>query len=243
MTPPTADTPTTPLQRASMHKPLDAAAQTLAEQIDSVLPQTQCTRCGYPDCSHYALAIATEGAPINRCPPGGAQGIERIAHITGQRPTTLDAETGCEGPRLLALIDEDWCIGCTKCIQVCPVDCIIGASRHMHTVLGLWCTGCELCVPVCPVDCISLIPSSTETPASTGSAAWDEEQANTARERYTFHQFRMERWQHENQKRLLAKGEKKLAQLEQVSKISDPQMLEHKRALIAQVLAKAKERS
>jgi len=142
-----------------------AAIATLANLIDAALPQTQCTRCGYPDCRRYAQAIA-EGASINRCPPGGTQGIERLAALTGRPVMPLDPEHGHEGPRKLALIDEAWCIGCTLCIKACPVDCIVGAPKLMHTVIESQCTGCELCIPACPVDCISL----TETGRQTG---WD----------------------------------------------------------------------
>nr|WP_246312484.1 electron transport complex subunit RsxB [Aquabacterium terrae] len=167
------------------------------------MPQTQCTRCGYPDCRHYAEAIAAGDAPINRCPPGGAEGIERLARITGQALLPLDPEHGEEGPLKLALIDEAWCIGCTLCIKACPVDCIIGAPKLMHTVVDALCTGCELCVPVCPVDCIAMEPVSVER---SGWDAWSPQQAETARERYAFHQLRVERERRENDERLAAKA-------------------------------------
>ncbi|MDP3084513.1 MAG: RnfABCDGE type electron transport complex subunit B, partial [Rubrivivax sp.] len=129
----------------------------LSAALDAALPQTQCTRCGYPDCRGYAQAIASGEAAINRCPPGGAEGIARLATISGQPPLPLDPSCGAEGARALAVIDEAWCIGCTLCIKACPVDCIVGASKLMHTVIDDLCTGCELCVPACPVDCIAMV--------------------------------------------------------------------------------------
>ena len=139
--------------------------------------------------------MAAGDADINRCPPGGAEGIERLALITGRVPLPLDAERGTEGPRALAVIDEAWCIGCTLCIKACPVDCIVGAPKLMHTVIDSLCTGCELCVPVCPVDCIAMRPV---TPGKSGGQAWSVEQAEEARGRYAFHRLRVEREQREN---------------------------------------------
>lgn len=207
------------------------------EALNDVLPQTQCTRCGYPDCRAYARAMVQDGAEINRCPPGGAQGIVRLAQLTGRAVKPLDAERGVEGPRKLAVIDEAWCIGCTLCIKACPVDCIIGAPKQMHTVIDALCTGCELCVPVCPVDCIAM-PELTGT--RTGWDAWSEQQADEARARYEFHGLRMAREQAENDERLAAKALAKLADLQAHSQISDPQALERKRAVIAAALARAK---
>ena len=134
--------------------------ETLAEKIDRLLPQTQCTRCGYPGCLPYARAIAAGEADINQCPPGGDAGIRDLARLLGREPKPLDPEFGEEKPPLVALIREAECIGCTKCIQACPVDAIIGASKAMHTVLADLCTGCELCIPPCPVDCIDLVPAA-----------------------------------------------------------------------------------
>jgi electron transport complex protein RnfB len=211
---------------------------TLAERIDATLPQTQCTRCGYPDCRHYAQAIADGEAPINQCPPGGADGIARLAAITGRPVIPLNPANGVEGPRLLAVIDEAWCIGCTLCIKACPVDCIVGASKQMHAIVNEQCTGCELCVPVCPVDCIAMIPV-TETG---GWAAWSGAQADEARARYAFHRFRVEREQRENSERLARKAQAKLDDLEGASAITDPAALERKRAVVEAALARARAR-
>jgi electron transport complex protein RnfB len=132
----------------------------LADRIDVLLPQTQCTRCGYPTCRAYAEAIARGDADIDRCPPGGADGIDALAALLDRPRIALDPACGVEAAPLVAIIDEDVCIGCTKCIQACPVDAIVGAAKRMHTVIADECTGCELCVPPCPVDCILLVPIS-----------------------------------------------------------------------------------
>nr|WP_297352061.1 electron transport complex subunit RsxB [uncultured Caldimonas sp.] len=210
------------------------------DTIDALLPQTQCTRCGYPDCRSYADAIAKGEAAINRCPPGGQEGVVRLAELTGQAALPLDADCGQEGPRLLALIDEDWCIGCTLCIKACPVDAIVGANKLMHSVVNTLCTGCELCVPVCPVDCISLHEA---TPGRSGWQAWSEQQANEARERYAFHRFRTERDKHENDERLAAKAQRKLDNLVAESRLTDPDQLDRKRAVIEAAMARARERN
>jgi electron transport complex protein RnfB len=210
-----------------------------ADQILTVLPQTQCTRCGYPDCAGYARAIATGQAPINQCPPGGAQGIARLAQLTGQSIIPLNPEFGTEAPRTVAVIDENWCIGCTLCIKVCPTDAILGSNKLMHTVIEPYCTGCELCLPVCPVDCISL---ENATGSVTGWDAWSTAQADEARDRYAFHQMRQQRDLTENDKRLEAKAIAKLSNLEQHSLHTDPAVLDKKRAVIEAALARARAR-
>ena len=202
-----------------------------ADQINALLPQTQCTRCGYPDCASYAQAIASGEAGINQCPPGGEEGVRRLAALTGLPPLPLSEAHGLEGPRLLAVIDEAWCIGCTLCVKACPVDAIIGTNKHMHTVIEPDCTGCELCIPVCPVDCITLVPVHAE-PAPTGWAAWSSEQAEQAREQHAWHQARTRR----------AKAEHKLAHLPEVSKLTEPAELDAKRAVIEAALARARAR-
>lgn len=209
------------------------------EAIDALLPQTQCTRCGYPDCRSYAAAIAAGGADINRCPPGGAEGIERLARLTGRPARPLDPACGTEGPRTVAVIDETWCIGCTLCIKACPVDCIVGTHKRMHTVVEEWCTGCELCVPVCPVDCIEL---RVQTPGQSGWQAWSAPQAAQARERHDFRRLRIERDRREQEERLAAKAQHKLAHLEEQSKLTEPQELARKRAVIEAALQRARER-
>ncbi|MEI8401560.1 MAG: RnfABCDGE type electron transport complex subunit B [Alcaligenaceae bacterium] len=130
----------------------------LAQRINALLPQTQCTKCGYQGCEPYAQAIALEGVAINRCPPGGDAGIAALAQLLMQPIVALDSSCGLHQPLQVAVIDEQFCIGCTLCIQACPVDAIIGASKLMHTVLPEQCTGCDLCVAPCPVDCISMVP-------------------------------------------------------------------------------------
>lgn len=128
----------------------------LALRIDALLPQTQCTQCGYDGCRPYAEAIAAGRADIDQCPPGGDEGVVRLADLLARAPKPLDPARGPFRPPQVAVIDEAACIGCTKCIQACPVDAIVGASKLMHTVIAAWCTGCELCLPPCPVDCIAL---------------------------------------------------------------------------------------
>ena len=144
------------LARGLRGKPRDA--DLLAERIDRLLPQTQCGQCGFAGCKPYAVAIARGEADINQCPPGGEAGVRTLARFLGLRAKPLNPANGVAKPELVALIREEECIGCTKCIQACPVDAIIGAPKLMHTVLADLCTGCELCIPPCPVDCIDLVP-------------------------------------------------------------------------------------
>ncbi|MFM8339691.1 MAG: electron transport complex subunit RsxB [Fluviibacter sp.] len=129
----------------------------LVEKIDSILPQTQCGQCGFPGCKPYAEAIASGAADINQCPPGGDENIHKLAELLGKEYKPLSEEHGVEKPKQVAIIDENICIGCTLCIQACPVDAIVGAAKQMHTIAEDLCTGCELCVPPCPVECISMV--------------------------------------------------------------------------------------
>jgi electron transport complex protein RnfB len=160
-------------------------AVALEDAIDRVLPQTQCTKCGYPACRPYARAIAAGKAAINRCPPGGDDGIRALAALTGRPYAPLDPACGVEAPRRVAVIDEARCIGCTLCIAACPVDAIVGARKQMHTVIEALCTGCDLCLPPCPVDCIDMV--------SAADLAWDATHADAARHRYERRLTRLER--------------------------------------------------
>jgi electron transport complex protein RnfB len=209
----------------------------LADQILAVLPQTQCTRCGYPDCAGYAQAISNRSAGINQCPPGGAQGIEWLAAITGEPAIGLSPKHGLEGPRSVAFINESWCIGCTLCIKACPTDAIVGANKLMHTVIEAYCTGCELCLPVCPVDCIELEVVTTN---ATGWSAWSRAQAEKARIRYEFHCHKQRRETAENDQKLTEKALLKLADLAHHSLHTDPATLDKKRAVIEAALARAR---
>ncbi|MGB5292883.1 MAG: electron transport complex subunit RsxB [Lysobacterales bacterium] len=136
----------------------------VVERIDALLPQTQCGQCGYPGCRPYAEAIAVEEADINQCPPGGDAGIRALADLLGREPKPLNPENGEETSKTVVLIDESRCIGCTLCIQACPVDAIVGATKLMHTVIKSECTGCNLCLPPCPVDCIDIVEAETSPP-------------------------------------------------------------------------------
>ncbi len=214
--------------------------QALFLALNDALPQTQCTRCGYPDCASYARAMAEGQAAINQCPPGGQAGIERLAALTGRPAVPLNPEHGQEGPRHVAIIDEAWCIGCTLCIKACPTDAILGANKLMHTVIEPWCTGCELCIPVCPVDCIAL---ENVTGTRTGWAAWSAEQAATSRTRFESRQQRLVREEALHHKLLQAKAEHKLADLaEHTMGTDNAPEVDRKRAIIEAALAKAKAR-
>lgn len=158
-----------------------------ADDIDALLPQTQCTRCGYQGCRPYAEAIARGEAEINQCPPGGAATIAALGALLQRSPLPLNPANGVEGPPLVALIDEAACIGCTKCLPPCPVDAIIGGRKQMHTIIAALCTGCELCVEPCPVDCISMVPRNSLTAA----AAAPDPQTN--RQRFMAHNERITR--------------------------------------------------
>lgn len=174
-----------------------AAVNSLADRIDAILPQTQCEQCGYHGCRPYAEAIASNEAPINRCPPGGQAGIRALADLLGRPPLPLDPAHGVEKPRTLARIVEADCIGCTKCIQACPVDAIVGASKLMHTVIDDDCTGCELCVPACPVDCIVLLPMPLQQ--------IDHAHADAAREHFQRREARLQRLREQREAELAAR--------------------------------------
>ncbi len=212
----------------------------LAHQLLGALPQTQCTRCGYPDCATYAQAIANEGVAINQCPPGGAVGIARLAAITGRPVLPLNPAHGLETPRSIAFIDENWCIGCTLCIAACPTDAIIGTNKVMHTVQEAHCTGCELCLPVCPVDCI-MLENASDT--RTGWSAWSGAQAQQAQNRYEFRSIRLLKQDtHKQALHVLTAPETPApAQDTGAGKTPGPAQ-DAKQALIAAAVARARER-
>jgi electron transport complex protein RnfB len=212
----------------------------LVERLNNALPQTQCTRCGYPDCQRYAEAMAQGEADVNQCPPGGTEGVARLAALTGKPAKPLNPDNGLEGPRTIAIIDEAWCIGCTLCIAACPTDAIVGANKRMHTVVEPYCTGCELCIPACPVDCISLEPVDIHL---SGWASWPQELADLASQRYEARSTRLQREAVEHDERLAAKAVQKLANLPAHTKGTDhaPEV-DRKRAIIEAALAKAKAR-
>ncbi len=175
-----------------------AAISALVEQIDAILPQTQCGKCGYGGCEPYAKAIAAGEADINQCPPGGETGIHKLAALLKREFKPLNPQFGMEKPMEIAVIDEQTCIGCTLCIEACPVDAIIGASKQMHTVIVAYCTGCELCVPPCPVDCILMRPAA--------QPLWSQQDADAARERFDLRNLRLQREQQEKEQRLAQKA-------------------------------------
>lgn len=214
-------------------------AKTLADQIEDLLPQTQCTKCGYPACRPYAEAIADGTAGYNQCPPGGAEGVARLAHLLGRPALPLNTVHGIERERPIAVIDEALCIGCTLCIQACPVDAIVGAAKQMHTVLPDLCTGCDLCVAPCPVDCIAMAPV---TPGKTGWAAWSQEQADDARARHAFRSARLQRERQENEARLAAKAAAKLKAVASEAAISPEEKAEQerKKAIIQAAMERAR---
>jgi electron transport complex protein RnfB len=204
-------------------------AATLADSLDALLPQTQCTRCGYPACKPYAQAMAAGTADINQCPPGGAAGVVKLAAVMGVPAKPLNPANGVEKPLEVAVIDESLCIGCTLCIQACPVDAILGAAKQMHTVLPDWCSGCELCIAPCPVDCITMVPV---VPAR----AWTPANADTARARYHAHNARLAVEKAEREHKLATKTQSSTPP-------EDPQALEaaaRKKAIIAAALERAR---
>ncbi|WP_300750741.1 electron transport complex subunit RsxB [Janthinobacterium sp.] len=215
------------------------APPSLADQIEDLLPQTQCTKCGYSGCRPYADAIAAGSAEINQCPPGGAQGVVRLASLLGKKVIPLNPVHGYERPRSLAYIDESLCIGCTLCIQACPVDAIVGAAKQMHTVVSALCTGCDLCVAPCPVDCIVMYPVSGE---ATGWDAWSQAEADDARARHDLRTQRLRREAEENEARLAAKAVAKMQEVTQQVAVTPEETAEkeRKRAIIAAAMERAR---
>lgn len=219
-----------------------AGDASLADRLEALLPQTQCTKCGFDGCRPYAEAMAAGEAASNRCPPGGAEGIVRLSAVLGVAPRPLDPERGVEQARAVARIDESLCIGCTLCIQACPVDAIVGAAKQMHTVLPDWCTGCDLCVAPCPVDCIAMIPV---TGANTGWAAWSQEQADAAYTRYQSRKVRLVREREENDARLAAKAAAKLEALQAEAAVSEAEQAAQarKKAIIQAAIERARQKA
>jgi electron transport complex protein RnfB len=213
--------------------------QSLVDAIEDLLPQTQCTKCGYAGCRPYAQAIYDGSADINQCPPGGLEGVTRLANLLGRKAIALNPANGFERPRPVAFIDESLCIGCTLCIQACPVDAIIGAAKQMHTILPDLCTGCDLCVAPCPVDCIVLYPVTDDR---TGWNAWTDEQAQAARARHDWRAQRLLRESVENDARLAAKAVLKMQALTQDASSTPLEIAEkeRKRAIIAAAMERAR---
>lgn len=214
-------------------------ASSLADQIEDLLPQTQCTKCGFSSCRPYAEAIASGQALYNQCPPGGQQGIARLAQLIQKPVIPLNVIHGTEHPRAVAIIDEAICIGCTLCIQACPVDAIIGAAKQMHSIITEKCTGCDLCIAPCPVDCISM---TTVSGSKTGWDAWSLEQAAAARAQHDFKIKRLAQEKQENEERLLAKAKEKMSetqrQIQQNNAVSPEEY--RKKAIISAAIARAK---
>lgn len=203
----------------------------LVDQINQLLPQTQCTRCSYPSCKDYAVAIANGEAQINQCPPGGDAGIAKLAALLNKPVLQLNPKYGEITQKHVVVIEEEVCIGCTLCIKACPVDAIIGSNKMMHSIIADECTGCELCIPVCPVDCIILAPDD--------NPVWTDVRKDVARVRFEQHNLRKINEQNEREKRLqqqsvlLNKVRQGTAQVETET--------DKKNDILSKILAKAKD--
>lgn len=215
--------------------------KTLADRIEDLLPQTQCTKCGYAGCRPYAEAVARGEAGYNQCPPGGAEGVARLAALLGKPVVALNPINGVERPRPLAVIDESLCIGCTLCMQACPVDAIVGAPKLMHTVVSESCTGCDLCVAPCPVDCISMVPV---TGNATGWQAWSADQAEAARMRHDRRNARLAREHEAAEARAAARraATASAAAVPAARPTEEDEAAAKKRAIIAAALERARQK-
>jgi len=211
------------------------AAPAIIDAIDAILPQTQCAQCGYAGCRPYAEAIAAGQAGINQCPPGGDEGIHALAAVTGLAWAPLNPAHGQFQPKVLAVIDEALCIGCTICIQKCPVDAIVGAAKVMHTVIADECTGCELCAAPCPVDCIALVPMPAAHPAMTDR----HRAASIARERFRARLARLARLA---EQRLRKRSANAAAEFRAETTPPEVGSAEHKRNAVAAAQARAQAR-
>jgi electron transport complex protein RnfB len=214
--------------------PESLAETPLADRIDALLPQTQCTKCGYSGCRPYAVAIAAGEAAINQCPPGGAAGIAVLGVLLHRPPLPLNPANGVEKALTVAVIDESLCIGCTLCIQACPVDCIVGAPTKMHTVIGSQCTGCDLCIPPCPMDCIAMVPVQP-------ARDWTRADADAARRRHAERNARKATEAARNERRLAEKAVAKLAELDARDDLTTDQVA-RKKSVVEAALARARAR-
>ncbi len=188
-------------------------SKSLLQKINAILPQTQCTKCGYDGCKPYAQALVQQEASINRCPPGGIQGIQQLANLLQVPVLPLDPDCGTEIPLQVAVIDEAHCIGCTLCIRACPVDAIIGANKFMHTVDPQLCTGCDLCVAPCPVDCISMVDANR---------TWNTEDAHAARDRHERRAVRLQRLSLQEEARLNQKSIQTATHSDELDSLPEP---------------------
>jgi electron transport complex protein RnfB len=213
--------------------------KSLADQLEDLLPQTQCTKCGYAACRPYAEAMADGSASYNQCPPGGIEGVARLAQVLGKKVIPINPVNGIERPRPVAFIDEALCIGCTLCIQACPVDAIVGAAKQMHTIVTDLCTGCDLCVAPCPVDCIAMVEITT---GKTGWDAWSQAEADMARARHDFRSARVQIEKDETAARLATKATAKLQEVQSETPISEAEKTEQarKKAIIQAAIERAR---
>jgi electron transport complex protein RnfB len=212
---------------------MSASTTALADRIDALLPQTQCTKCSYDGCRPYAEAIAAAHAEINQCPPGGADGIARLSELTGRPIVPLNPVYGIEQALRVAVIDERLCIGCTLCIQACPVDAIVGAVRRMHSVIPDWCNGCDLCIAPCPMDCITMVPVRPQR-------AWGDDDARQSRNRYEARQQRLAVEREEREQQFVQKANVRLDELGRCDDL--PDRTAHKQATVRAAIERARAR-